>query len=38
MELDYDAKIEDKEDPTLVPNPRSKWAQKIIEGVGNNVG
>ena len=38
MELDYDAKIEDKEDPTPVPNPRSKWAQKIIEGVGNNVG
>ena len=38
MELDYDVKIEDKEDPTPVPNPRPEWAQKIIEGVGNNVG
>ena len=38
MELDYDVDIEDKIYLTHVPNPRSKWDQKLIEVVGNNVG
>ena len=39
-EQDLDIENEDQEDldPTLAPNPRPKWAQKLIEAIGNNVG
>ena len=40
MEPYLDVEYEDQAvpEPTLAPNPRPKWAEKLIEAAGNNVG